>query len=151
LWTGTRILIKSARYSIILTIINLILSAVISMIFSGGIETSQIAGNLGNLTLLESVILIFLSAPASLYNTASRQDRYEGEESDEEVKNKQGDDYTVARLPDGHGGWFVGLIGKRRAVPYEGDNSNVERALTFISWGVMLLLETVVLARITGY
>lgn len=133
MWTGTKILVKSVKYSIILTIINVILSLVVSLIFTGGIEINQLTGNLGNITLLESVCL-FLAAPVTLYNTATRKDSYAGEESDEGDENKKDDDYTIARVPNGRGGWFVGLIGGRRAVPDEGNRSNVEGFSLHFMW-----------------
>lgn len=150
MWTGTKILVKSAKYSIILTIINVIISLVVSLIFTGGIETSQITGNLGNITLLESVCL-FLAAPVTLYNTATRRDSYRSDGSAEGDENKEDEDYTIARVPNGRGGWFVGLIGRRRAVPNEGDRGNVGKALTFVLCGAILFVETVALAFMSSF
>lgn len=148
--TGKKILIKSAQYSIILTIINVILSLVLSLVFSGGLETNQITGNLGNITLLESVCL-FLAAPVSLYNTASKKDSNKGEDNNEGQDNNEDEDYTIARVPDGRGIWKVALIGRRRIVPSEGDRSNVGGTFTFILCGAILFIEIVALALISSY
>jgi hypothetical protein len=153
--TGKKILIKSTQYSIILTIINVFLSLVLSQLFNGGLETNLITGNLGNITLLESVCL-FLAAPVSLYNSASTkvskkdEGSNEGEVSDEGQDNEEGEDYTIARVPDGRG-WRVALIGRRRIAPIEGDGSRVGRAFTLILCGAILFIEIVALALISGY
>ncbi len=136
---GKRILIKSAQYSIALTILNMIFSLIISQVSSGGLEVNQITGNLGNITLLESVVLFLTGAYVGWPNTASI------------VDSDNSEDLTVARVPDARGGWFVALIGRRRIVSSEDDGSKIGRAFSFIMCGALLFAEIVALALFTGY
>jgi hypothetical protein len=136
---GKEILIRSAQYSIAITMINVILCIIISLASSGGLEPNQISGNLGNFTLLESVVLFLTGAYVGWANT------------DRIVASYEGEDPTIARVPDGRGGWFVALISRRRILSREDDGGKIERAFDFILCGAILFVETVALALFSGY
>jgi len=71
LLTNKQILIKSIRLTVILNILNLVLSLALSKVFSGGFEIGQITGIFGNITLLETMALFLYGGAIDFSNSVT--------------------------------------------------------------------------------
>ncbi len=136
-----KIVLTSTKYLTILTMINVIVSLFLSTIFSGGFDIEQVAGYVGDLGLLDVVVLLLTGASVGLNAVVQTRG------SDE--------DRTVTRVPDGRGRWYIALIGRRRVTQRgetgDSDGDSMERTFTYFLCGTMFIVEIVVLATITGY
>ena len=68
--TFKQILDKSIRFFIYSTLFNIVASIVMSLIFSGSISLIQVAGNLGNLVLLEVMVFFFAGSAIDISHSA---------------------------------------------------------------------------------
>ena len=133
--TTKEILIKSAQLSIGLTLVNIIFSLILSQASFGVLETKQFMGTLGNITLLESMLL-FIYGFIGAYSNTERLRWY----------NK--DDNNSVNVRTRIGIWAFPTK-RRMEVVDDGDPGKEWRYFTSILCGGIFLIETVALALLT--
>jgi hypothetical protein len=126
------IIIKSIQLTLVLTVVNIIISFILSKAYFGSIETYQITGILGNVTLLESGLLFLYGFIGAYLNTP----RLRWDNKDENTS-------TPVRLKTGH--WVIPTK-RRMIVVDDNDPSKQGRPFVSILCGAILLAEIVALA-----
>lgn len=121
--------------TLVLTVVNIIISIILSNTYFGSIVTNQIIGILGNITLLESGIL-FLYGIISAYSYTPRL-RWD---------NKEEYDSTPVRFKGGN--WVVATK-RRLGLVDDDDPAKQVRPYVSLLCGAILLVEIVALALLT--
>ena len=134
--TKRNIIIKSIQLALVLTVVNIIVSFILSSTYFGSIVTSQIIGVLGNITLLESGVL-FLYGIISAYSYTPRL-RWGNEE-----------EYVSTPVRFKGGDWVVATK-RRLGLVDDGDPVKQERPYVSLLCGAILLVEIVALALLTA-
>jgi hypothetical protein len=142
--TNKQILIKSIRLSIILTIVNVVFSIVLSKVFSGSFEMGQITGYLGNVTLLEVMLLLLYGSAIDFTSTTKWSSAMKLLRIT--TKRNEDEEMSVTRV-----GKQMKLT-KNRMRELEGDKtrSAERRALLYVLCGAILLAEIVALALLSS-
>jgi len=140
LLSNRQILIKSFRLSIILNIVNVILSLVLSKVYSGGFETGQISEYVGNITLLETMLMFLYGGAVDFTSSV-----------------KWSSAMRFLRIPPRHKGDEENIgehnnldKNRKKELDIEKSRSGERMALVYIICGAILLAELVVLAIING-
>ena len=147
--TIKQILIKSARLSVILTIVNVALSLVVSKAFSGSLGPDQVTGSFGNITLLEAMLLLLYGGAVDLTSSVKWASAFKflrlpigrihsrpGEEEEGSSDARGGDKDKTAR-------------DRRLESDIERSRGGERRAISYVLSGTILLAETVVLAMLS--
>ena len=133
-----RMLTVASRYAAVLLAADLILGALLSLVFAGGFDWGQFLGYFGDLTLVESVGFFLVGGSTGLYDVASsRPEENEG--------------VMVSRVPGGRGNWFIAIISRKRVGAEDEDDTRIVRAFIYLLSGAMLFAVTVALTKVTGF
>jgi hypothetical protein len=114
-----QILKKSFKLGIYLTIINVVFSVVVSKVYSNSLDLNQIMAIFGNFTLIEAMALFLYGGSVDITGTAK---------------------------------WFsaMRILGIQKKEWREGDSRIAEqKALVYFICGIILLVETIILALAT--
>jgi hypothetical protein len=129
-------LIKSAQFSLGITLVNVILSLILSQVFFEGFATGQFIGTLGNITLLESMLLVIYGSIVFWTNTKKLR------------AEKTYEPYPVYIRAGRWVRWVLPTM--RRIVGVdEGDPRKERRGFFFLLCGAFLLAEIIALALVT--